>query len=93
MLAREHGEGELGVPGSLQSPHTHCTLPTGKLPFRLPEQASRLPKTRHIFLIIRKQLSSPIVSLSPCPRQRSVYPVTDVLAIVAADVAHGHFLP
>ena len=59
---KEQG-GEQRVPESLQSPHTHCTLSTAKLPFRRPEKASHLPKTEHSFLM-RKQPSPPIVSVS-----------------------------
>ena len=82
MLAREQG-GEQRVPGSLQSPHTHCTLSTAKLPFRLPEKASHLPRTKHSFLIMRKQPSSPIVSVS-LPQAEECVPRHRVAAIGAA---------
>ena len=76
MLARENGGGQR-VLGSLQSPHTHCTLSIAKFPFRLPEQTSHLPnKTKRGFLIMEKIPQNPPLpfSLSPLPHVEECAP-------------------
>lgn len=67
VLAREKGGGQR-VLGSLQSPHTHCTLSIAKFPFRLPEQTSHLPnKTKRAFLIMEKEKPKTLLYHFLCP--------------------------